>query len=94
MDALLTGAWGLPTEKKLVYLLVNGSDAPVWAMLEFDAARYDLPDGALTLTRIGPDGPGETGAVQRRFQRAVSAGARQAWEIAVGRQGTGGTLCA
>ena len=88
-DALLTGAWRLPREKKLVLLLVNVSDEPVQATLEFDAARYDLPPGPLTLTQVGQDGPGETESVPRAFQRAVSAGPREAWawEIAGPRYG-------
>ena len=44
-DALLTGVWRLPKERKLVLLLVNVSDEPVQATLEFDAARYELPAG-------------------------------------------------
>jgi hypothetical protein len=59
-DALLTGAWRLPKEKKLVLLLVNVSDEPIQATLALDTTGYDLPAGSLTLTRIGPDGPGET----------------------------------
>jgi len=84
-DALLTGAWRLPQQMKLVLLLVNVCDEPIQATLAFDPAGYDLPAGSLTLTRIGPDGPGETRPAPRVFQRAVSAGARQAWawEIAV-----------
>jgi hypothetical protein len=84
-DALLAGAWQVPKEKKLVLLLVNVSDEPVQATLDFDAARYDLPAGPLALTRIGQDGPGESESVPKAFQRAISAGARQAWawEIAV-----------
>ncbi len=84
-DALLAGAWRLPREKKLMLLLVNVSDEPVQATLDFDATRYDLPAGPLALTRIGQDGPEETAPVPRAFLRAVSAVARQAWawEIAV-----------
>jgi hypothetical protein len=78
-DALLAGAWRLPKEKKLVLLLVNVSDEPIQVTLDFDAARYDLPAGSLTLTRIGQNGPAETVAVARAFQKAVSAAPRQAW---------------
>jgi hypothetical protein len=78
-DALLAGAWRLPREKKLVLLLVNVSDEPVQAALDFDATRYDLPADSLSLTRIARDGPRETEPVPRAFQRIVSAGPRQAW---------------
>jgi len=84
-DALMAGAWRLPKEKKLVLLLVNVSDEAIEATLDFDAARYDLPPGSLTLARIEQDKSGKTESVPRAFQRAVSAGPRQAWawEIAV-----------
>ena len=38
-------------EKKLLLLLVNVSDLPIWATLDFDAAQYDLPAGSLTISR-------------------------------------------
>jgi hypothetical protein len=82
-DALLAGAWRLPKEKKLVLLLVNVSDLPIQATLDFDAARYDLPAGLLTIQRIEPDGPRPPEPVPRTFQRVLSAGPGQtwAWEI-------------
>jgi hypothetical protein len=84
-DAFLVGAWRLPGEKKLVLLLANVGGEPVRTTLDFDAARYDLPAGSLTITRIEPEGPREKTPVPRTFQRAISAGPRQAWawEIAV-----------
>ncbi|MHB1034723.1 MAG: DUF6259 domain-containing protein [Pirellulales bacterium] len=84
-DALLAGAWSLPAEKKLVVLLVNVSGEPVRATLDFDAARYGLAAGSLTLTQIGSEGPGKSDAVSRAFQREVALGPQeaQAWEIAV-----------
>jgi hypothetical protein len=84
-DAILTSAWRLPKEKKLVLLIVNVSDEPVQAALAFDAARYDLPADSLALTRLGSEGPGTTESAPRVFQRAISAGAREAWawEISV-----------
>ena len=83
-DALMAGAWRLPKEKKLVLLLVNVSDEPIHATLVFDATRYDLPAGALTLTLVGQDGPGKTESVSRVFQRAVSVAPRQAWAWEIG----------
>ena len=78
-DALLSGAWWLPAEKKLTLLLVNVSDSPVRATLDFTAARYALPAGSLSVTRLGPDGPAETFAVPRTFQREIFTPPRQAW---------------
>ena len=82
-DALLAGAWRLPKEKKLVFLLVNVSDLPIQATLDFDAAPYDLPAGSLMIRRIEPDGPRQPEPVPRTFQRVISAAPGQtwAWEI-------------
>ena len=78
-DALLAGAWRLPREKTLVLLLVNVSDLPIQATLDFDAAWYDLPAGVLTFRRIEQDRLSKSEPVPRAFQRAVSAAPRQAW---------------
>jgi hypothetical protein len=78
-DALMTGAWRLPKENKLVLLLVNVSDETIRADLDFDAARYDLPPGSLSLARMDQDKSGKSEAVPRAFQKSVSAGPRQAW---------------
>jgi hypothetical protein len=82
-DALMVGAWQAPKEKKLLLLLVNVGDQPIQATLVFDAARYDLPPGPLTITGIGQGERGEPAPVPRAFQRAISTPPRQAraWEI-------------
>ena len=65
-------------------LVVNVGDEPIQATLDFDAARYDLPAGSLTLTRIGQDGPGEPEPVPRAFhgqslRAAASLGVGARW---------------
>jgi len=78
-DALMVGVWRLPKERKLAMLLVNVSDEPIRATLDFDAARYDLPADSLKLTQISGNGPAETAHLPPAFQREVLAAPRQAW---------------
>ena len=78
-DALLTSVWQIPAEKKAVIFLVNVSDEPVQATLDFDAARYALPAGSLRLTRVESEGPVESAPVSRTFQREFTAAPHQAW---------------
>jgi len=78
-DALMVGVWRLPKERKLAMLLVNVSDEPIRATLDFDAARYDLPADSLKLTQISGNGPAETAPLPPAFQREVLAAPRQAW---------------
>ena len=91
-DAVLTGAWKIPHEQRLVLLFVNVSDMPLTATLDFDAARYGLPTGELTgtvlispasdqsLGRYGPPSiPGEPSPIAPKFQRVLSFPSRYAW---------------
>ena len=41
-DAVLTGAWHIPKEKRLVMIFANVSDEPVTATLRFDPAAYGI----------------------------------------------------
>lgn len=81
-DALLTGAWALPAEQRLVLLFANVSDAPLSTACEFLAETYGLPADAFTVTELTPDGPGATWNAERKFRRELSLPARtaRAWE--------------
>lgn len=84
-DALLTGAWRLPAEKKLVLMIVNVGAEAIDVTLAFNAATYGLPPGSLRMTRIDQNGASETQSVERVFHRSITAAPRQAWawEISV-----------
>ncbi len=58
-DAVLTGAWELPRERKLAMIFANVSDEPITARLAFDAAAYGLGQGKLRVAAVTADGPGE-----------------------------------
>ena len=55
-DAVLTGAWALSRENRLVLLLVNVSDQVLQTQVQFDPREYGLPAAGLTLTELRPDG--------------------------------------
>ena len=86
-DAVLTGAWRLPREDKLVLLFVNVGDQPVTATLRFDASHYGLSSGKLRAVRVAPSGSAgppqfEQSAAEpppARFERTLSFPARTAW---------------
>ena len=55
-DAVLTGAWTLPQEKRMVLLFVNVSDESVPAQVHFDPAAGGIRAGVLQMRRRTPDG--------------------------------------
>jgi hypothetical protein len=78
-DAVLTGAWRLAEEKRCVLLLVNVSDKPVVARLDLDASEYGLPGAEARLTRVGPEGPGESVSAAKVLQEGLPLPPRTAW---------------
>ncbi|HPA17677.1 MAG TPA: DUF6259 domain-containing protein [Verrucomicrobiae bacterium] len=79
-DALLGGAWRLPRDGRLAMIFVNVSDAPVRAVVEFEAGRYGMGSVPLSLTEAGAEGV----AVNPIFEREITVPARsaRAWELA------------
>lgn len=55
-DAVLTGAWRLPGEKRAVLIFANVSDAPVTAEFTLNPAEYELPDEGVTVKSIEVEG--------------------------------------
>jgi hypothetical protein len=83
-DAVLTGAWQLPKEKRLVLLLVNVSDQPVTATLPFDAARHGIRSKRLQATiATTTSAVAETRSLPTRFSQSITFPPRQAqaWEL-------------
>jgi len=78
-DAVLTGAWELPKDKKLVLLFANVSPKPVTASLTFDASAHGLDAAALTLRRITADAAGPAEDAPARFTRKVPFPPDDAW---------------
>jgi hypothetical protein len=82
-DAMLSGAWRLPEEKRCVLLLVNVADKPITTRLDVDARTYGLTGSQVRLTRIDPEGAGESLTVARVFQHELTLPPRTAgaWEL-------------
>ncbi|MBN1853938.1 MAG: hypothetical protein JW829_14495, partial [Pirellulales bacterium] len=59
-DAVLTGAWRLPAENRMVFLFVNVSDQPVTAEFDTDPARFGLPGRPERIRKITADGEEES----------------------------------
>jgi hypothetical protein len=77
--AVMTGAWRLPRENRIVLLFVNVADDPVTAKLELNFADYDLAGAGNRVTRITPDGADPTRAMPLALEQDVTFPPRAAW---------------
>lgn len=78
-DAVLTGAWRLPRDKRLVLIFANVSDEAVSAALRLDGNEYGVTGDDATVTKITPIGPAETFTASRVFERTITFPRRQVW---------------
>ena len=78
-DAVLTGAWRLPEEKRCVLLLVNVSDELVGKVLDLDAGQYGFSGAEVRLTMIGPEGRGASQTVATVLKEGLPLAPRTAW---------------
>ena len=78
-DAVMTGAWRLPGENRVVLLFVNVGDEALRARLDFDARQYGLPAGELRLYEITSQGAVATWLTPPEFQRELTFPPRTAW---------------
>jgi hypothetical protein len=70
--AVYTGAWQLPTEKRLVMFFINVADEPVTATMRFHPSVYGVRAQQVRLRQLAGDGTvGEEQVVASRFQRAL-----------------------
>lgn len=83
-DAVLTGAWRLPAEKRLVLIFANVGDQPVTAGLKYDTALYGLAGPALKLVKLTPEGGREESTTPALIQRDVTFPPRSVWAWEVG----------
>jgi hypothetical protein len=83
--AVLTGAWTLPRERRLLLLFVNVSDREVRSVLAWNARSYGITAAKLTFAVLrDPDAPlGAAESMPVRTQRVVALPPRslQAWEV-------------
>ena len=78
-DAVLTGAWRLPDQKRAVLLFVNVSPEPVIAIFHFDAETYGLPQGKLSIRKVTADGMEAESDSPTAFSRELDFPANTAW---------------
>ena len=78
-DAVLTGAWRLPAENRLLLLFVNVSDRPVTAKVEIDAKLYGLPGERVRVVKWTESGEGEKSDAPAAFNRDPTFPPRAAW---------------
>jgi len=82
--AVLTGAWQIPAEKRLLLLFVNVGDEPVTATLRFSGKTYGISAAHLRAgTAPSAAKPSELAALPGSFERPLDFPPRlaQAWEL-------------
>ncbi len=87
-DAVLTGAWTLPHQGKLVFLFANVSEEAVEATLRVDLSAYGMQRAHAFLTVVDPiSGSSQPVQVPRRFERTANFDplSATAWEISMQR---------
>jgi len=86
-DAVLTGAWRIPPENKVVLLFANVSDSPFTSRLELNPRDYGLTEESPVVTAMTADGITTTHEAQPidRFELELPARSVLAWEIAPAR---------
>jgi hypothetical protein len=83
-DAVMTGAWQLPGEHKVVLLFANVSDSPFASELAFQPREYGLRGDLLTVTTMAPDGTKGTPQAKGPVLKVeLPTRSVVAWEIAV-----------
>jgi hypothetical protein len=82
-DAIMTGAWQIPREDKVLLLFVNVSNKPFAAPLELDLKDYGLSGKSMTATTISPDGAGAKLSIRTADPPEIELAAQSAvaWEI-------------
>ena len=82
-DAVLTGAWRLPKENKLVVMFVNVGDEPVSAQFHFDGGQYGIDGEQVSVTTINQEETYETFVAPNTFRRELKFPPRTAyaWEV-------------
>ena len=78
-DAVLTGAWRLPQENKLVLIFVNVGDEPVSGQFHFDGSQYGIDGEQVHVTNITQEGTDEIFVAPRAFQRELNFPPHTTW---------------
>ncbi|MCS7253444.1 MAG: DUF6259 domain-containing protein [Armatimonadetes bacterium] len=77
-DAILTGAWKLPRENKLVLIFINVGDQHLRATLVFDGKGYGLTGKQLQVKEITEQGSNLVGDFPLEFRKTINFPAKTA----------------
>jgi hypothetical protein len=82
-DAVMTGAWRLSGENRLVLMFVNVGDEPVSAQLHFAGSQYGIDSDQINVTTIDQGKNQETFVAPNAFCRELRFPPRMAyaWEV-------------
>ncbi|MCC6729090.1 MAG: hypothetical protein IT208_07105 [Chthonomonadales bacterium] len=84
-DAVLTGAWRLPAERRMVLLFANTSDRPVRAELAFDARAAGIAADRVRVAVVDdPDARAAQATLPARFRRRMEFPARSVRALEIG----------
>ena len=78
-DAVMTGAWALSNENRLVLLFVNVGEEPVSAELDFDAGLYGLRAEKLRVVNLTAENEEESFTTPPSLRRELTFPPRTAW---------------
>ena len=80
-DAVMTGAWAIPDEGRVVLLFVNVTDQFVAATLNFDGASYGLTGKQVTRTEHGARTTVTPREIESEFEEKIRFAPLAAWAI-------------
>jgi hypothetical protein len=95
-DAVLTGAWLLEKDNKLVLIFANVSDKPVSTEVKLDLRDWGFRryGGKFRITTINPDGGvGEQMKSQAMFERKITFEPQKVWALEIEKCGLWNTIC-
>ena len=78
-STLLSSAWHIPQENRVLLLLVNVGDQPLTVTIPVDAAQYGLSNARVHVTEIGEQGPAEMHEHPRSFEQQLELPPRTAY---------------
>jgi hypothetical protein len=80
-DAVLSGAWRLPGENRLVLLFVNVSERSIVAHLDYDARPYGFPEAGVRAAVITSQGTEAAAGATGLIRREASFPPQTAWAL-------------
>ena len=79
MSAVLTGAWALPGERRMIMVFGNISDQPVTATVHFDAAAYGFKADSVRVVTVTHNGASEPMQESAAFEQSLTFAPHNPW---------------